>query len=58
MTARTLNKTLFFRDARSLDFLERELPAKAEEYRWQLEAQAVFRITTILWGMRWRTRRR
>ena len=38
MTARTLNKTLFFRDARSLDFLERELPAKAEEYRWQLKA--------------------
>ena len=42
MTAGTLNKTLFFRDVRLLDLLERELLAKAEEYGWQLEAWAVF----------------
>ena len=42
VTAGTLNRAHFFRDAQSLDLLERELLAKAEEYRWQLEAWAVF----------------
>ncbi len=42
VTAGTLNKEHFFRDAQSLDLLESELLAKAEEYLWQLEAWAVF----------------
>ena len=42
VTAGTLNKQQFFRDAESLNLLECELLAKAEEYHWQLEAWAVF----------------
>jgi putative transposase len=42
VTAGTLNKKHHFRDVRSLDSLESELLAKAQEYGWQLEAWAVF----------------
>jgi putative transposase len=42
VTAGTLNKEHFFRDAESLDLLEAELLAKAREYQWQLEAWSVF----------------
>lgn len=42
VTAGTLHKEHFFRDAESLDFLESELLHKAKEYGWDLEAWAVF----------------
>jgi putative transposase len=42
VTAGTLNKEHFFRDSVALDSLETELLAKAQEYRWQLGAWAVF----------------
>jgi len=42
VTAGTLGKSHFFRDAELLDLLERELLAKAKAYQWQLEAWAVF----------------
>ena len=42
VTAGTLNKALLFCNSRSLDLLESQLLSKAEEYRWQLEAWAVF----------------
>jgi putative transposase len=42
VTAGTLNKQHFFRDAESLDRLETELLSMAREYEWQLEAWAVF----------------
>jgi putative transposase len=42
VTAGTLNKQHRFRDAKSMDALESELLTKAQEYRWQLDAWAVF----------------
>jgi putative transposase len=42
VTAGTLGKEHFFRDARALDLLESQLLGKAAEYHWQLEAWAVF----------------
>lgn len=42
VTAGTLGKEHFFRDAGRLDYLEAELLAKAKQYNWQLEAWAVF----------------
>jgi REP-associated tyrosine transposase len=42
VTAGTLHKEHFFRDAELLDVLESELLCKAKEYGWQLEAWAVF----------------
>ena len=42
VTAGTLHKEHFFRDADLLDLLEAQLLAKAREYHWQLEAWAVF----------------
>jgi putative transposase len=42
VTAGTLNKEHYFREAEMLDELQRELLTKAKEYHWQLEAWAVF----------------
>ena len=42
VTAGTLHKEHFFRDADRLDCLERELLSKARGYEWQIEAWAVF----------------
>jgi len=42
VTAGTLGKAHFFRDATALDLLEEQLLSKAKEYHWQLEAWAVF----------------
>lgn len=42
VTAGTLHKHHYFRRAELLDYLERELLAKAKQYYWQLEAWAVF----------------
>ncbi|MHB8973960.1 MAG: transposase [Pirellulaceae bacterium] len=42
VTAGTLGKEHFFRDAKTLDLLEGQLLSKAKEYHWQLEAWAVF----------------
>ena len=42
VTAGTLGKEHFFRDAKALDLLEGQLLSKAKEYGWQLEAWAVF----------------
>ncbi len=42
VTAGTLKKEHFFRDAAMLDLLETDLLAKAQAYQWQLEAWAVF----------------
>jgi putative transposase len=42
VTAGTLGKEHFFRDAEALDLLEEHLLSKAKEYDWQLEAWAVF----------------
>ena len=42
VTAGTLKKEHFFRDAELLDLLENQLLGKAKQYGWQLEAWAVF----------------
>ena len=42
VTAGTLGKEHFFRDAKALDLLEQHLLSKAKAYYWQLEAWAVF----------------
>jgi putative transposase len=42
VTAGTLGKAHYFRDAAALDVLETELLSKARQYGWQLEAWAVF----------------
>ena len=42
VTAGTLGKKHFFRDASALDLLEGNLLSKAKMYDWQLEAWAVF----------------
>ena len=42
VTAATLHKQHHFRTAESLDNLQQELLAKADQYGWQLEAWAVF----------------
>jgi putative transposase len=42
VTAGTLNKEHHFQEAELLDLLESELLSKAQQYRWQLEAWAVF----------------
>ena len=42
VTAGTLRKEHYFRDADRLDYLETELLSKAKTYEWQIEAWAVF----------------